>query len=140
MELALATAAQAFARDAVTYESWGQPQLTIDEYLRREEHLRMTAWSRSNLRPWVLLENGEVVASCETYAMDSRVGTTAGLTHGVASVFVERRFRGLRFASQMMRLLVQQLRTEGAHALKTIAAIEPSLLDQKFYLATRKAG
>jgi predicted N-acetyltransferase YhbS len=116
MELLLATAEQARARDEVTYESWGRPQLALDEYLRREERLRLTAWSRFGLRPWVLVEDGEVVASCETYAMKSRVDAVGGATQGVASVFVEARLRGQRFASQMMKLLAERLRSEGAQA------------------------
>jgi predicted N-acetyltransferase YhbS len=135
MELRPATPEEARSRDALSFSSWGRPQLTLEQYLGREEFLRTTAWSRSALQPWVLIDGGEIVASCETYRMESRAGGKGGATYGVASVFVDDRLRRRGYAGEMMRRLVSHLRGQGAQASILFSEVGASLYERAGYVA-----
>lgn len=114
MRLVLANAEEQVSRDAVTYSAWGSP-LTLEGYLQRENRLRTHAWSRAELKMWLLCEEpGEVLASCETYRTDSFLrapdGTlSAGDSYAIASVFTEERLRGRGHATKLMDLLAVEL-------------------------------
>lgn len=114
MRLELATEAQRAERDIVTYAAWGPP-LTLQGYLEREQRLRGHRWPRSELKTWLLrAEDGAVLASCESYRMDSFLrapdGTlVAGDSFGIASVFTEERLRGRGYATRLMDLLNAEL-------------------------------
>jgi len=114
MRLVLASDEQQATRDAVTYSAWGAP-LAIQGYLEREQRLRGHPWSRAELKMWLLCaEQGEVLASCETYRTDSFLrapdGTLApGDSFAIASVFTEERLRGRGYATKLMDLLASEL-------------------------------
>jgi predicted N-acetyltransferase YhbS len=135
LELRLATPEESRSRDALNFTAWGAPQLSREQYLRREEFLRGTAWAGANLRSWVLVSDGEVVASCETYRMRSRAWGKDGVAQGVASVFVEDRLRRRGYAERMMRLLVERLRSEGAQASILFSEVGVTLYGRCGYLA-----
>jgi len=114
MRLVLASPEQQTERDAVTYSAWGDP-LTLQGYLQREQRLRGHPWSRAELKVWLLCaEQGEVLASCETYRMDSFLRATDGTlspgdSFAIASVFTEERLRGRGYATKLMDLLAAEL-------------------------------
>lgn len=118
MALMVADAEQREAASRKSYAAWGEG-LTLEQFLIREHRLQHHPWALKNMTTWVLAGDapGEVLASCETFRMTSRLEGTAGATHGVASVFTEPRLRGRGYASRMMALLGAELaRDPTAHA------------------------
>lgn len=126
MELRLATPEECRARDRLTHEAWGSP-LSVEEFCDREERLRATPWSRASLRSWLLARGSEVLASCETYRMESRIGAQRGWTFGIASVFVERALRGRGYAQKLLRQVGELLAAEGAQASILYSEVGPAL-------------
>jgi predicted N-acetyltransferase YhbS len=102
-------------RDVLAHSAWGE-RLEVAAFCDREAALRATEFAKEGQRTWVLAAAGEVLASCETFRMQSRVGGSYGVTFGVASVFVEERLRGQGHASFMLAELTRRLRAEGAQA------------------------
>ena len=101
------------ARDILTYAEWGG-RLTIPQYLEREQLLRAHLWAKLGMTTWFLVEDDQVLASCETFRNDSTVGTAAGNTFSVATVFTQSELRGRGYAGALMTLLVDRLRREPA--------------------------
>ncbi|RDA82348.1 hypothetical protein CP532_3004 [Ophiocordyceps camponoti-leonardi (nom. inval.)] len=103
------------------YAEWGS-HLTPTQYEARERHLMSTSLLRSGgLTPWMLTssEGGEgnrtALASCETLRKRAFVRVGSGevklvRAEGVASVFVEPRFRRRGYAARMMGLLASALK------------------------------
>lgn len=117
--LILATDEQKIERDVLAQEVWGQG-LTPEGFAERELRLRGQRWAREVMLTWLLVdEAGAVLASCETFRMDSFLypkggaggagAASAGSTYAVASVFTEPRLRGRGYASRMMALLSEEL-------------------------------
>jgi GNAT superfamily N-acetyltransferase len=108
-----ATDSEKKERDFLTFEAWGS-FLSMEQYAAREQRLRAHPWAKSAMRTWFLRnEQGQTVASCETFAMPleftKNQNTQRGNLHGVASVYTEPKFRGQRFASQLMEKVVKSL-------------------------------
>ncbi|HLL06876.1 MAG TPA: GNAT family N-acetyltransferase [Myxococcaceae bacterium] len=114
MHLVLATEARKAERDTVTYPAWGPP-LSVEGYVVREQRLRGHPWARAELKTWLLCaDNGEALASCETYRTDSFLrgadGTLEpGDSFAIASVFTEECLRGKGYATRLMDLLAEHL-------------------------------
>ena len=113
MKLVTANEEQKRQRDVVCAQAWGE-RLTLEQFLDRELRLRAHPWARANLETWLwCAEDGQVLASCETYRMRSLVGTGAGRTEGdtwgIASVFTEPHLRGRGHAGRMMAALLERL-------------------------------
>lgn len=113
MRLVEATEAQKLARDPLTHPEWGA-KLTVPQYLERERRLREHPWAAGGMTTWLWTgEGGEILASCETYRMHSRVrGGAHGVTFGVASVFTAPELRGRGHCTRMMQALIPRLRRE----------------------------
>jgi hypothetical protein len=95
---------QARIRDRATYAAWGQPA-SLDGYLEFEDRLRDHPWGRERSAQWQLRsEQDEVLCSCETYRMTSRIGTgpATGHAYGVASVFTDQSLRGHGHAADLL--------------------------------------
>jgi GNAT superfamily N-acetyltransferase len=104
-------------RDRLTYAAWGS-ELLFDQYLQRESNLRTEAWPKRALTTWILQnEQGEPLASCETYEMlsylrpagktGSRVDQKTSLA--IASVYTEPRLRGNGYATDLILKLIQEV-------------------------------
>ncbi|NUQ79127.1 MAG: N-acetyltransferase [Polyangiaceae bacterium] len=123
--LILATDEQKIERDLLAHEAWGQG-LSPEGFAERERRLRAQAWASEVMLTWLLVdEGGQILASCETFRMESALypksGTPIkGSTYGVASVFTEPRLRGRRYASTMMGLLPEALVARDPKALSII--------------------
>lgn len=132
MELVLAAEAQKSARDLVTHAAWGE-RLTVDAYADRERRLRSHPWAREAMRTWLLVEGGEILASCETFRMKSWLRRGArreeGSVHAIASVFTEPALRGRGHATTMMRRLVERtVRAEpDVHGLTLFSDVGPAI-------------
>jgi GNAT domain-containint protein/GNAT acetyltransferase-like protein len=116
MQLTDATEEEKVARDRLTHAPWGAP-LDMDSWLHREAQLRAHRWSKAAMRTWFLRgEGGEVLSSCETFAMASTAGSEAGTTYGVASVFTEERLRGRGHATELLRRVHARVAAEDPRA------------------------
>jgi len=103
-------------RDRVTHAAWGA-SLTLEQYLAREQRLRAHPWAREGMRTWFLASaRGEVLSSCETFQMESRMESALsgrpGHIYGIASVFTEAAQRGKGYASRMIRGMIEDLESE----------------------------
>jgi hypothetical protein len=113
LKLEIATGDQKVARDRLTHREWGK-LLTIEQYLERERALRDRPWARAGMTTWLLRDSrGQVLSSCETFQMNSRVNrdglSRTGNTYGVASVFTEPALRGSGHAARMIGLLNERI-------------------------------
>lgn len=119
MTLRVASEAEKRARDLETHAAWGE-RLSVEAYARREARLREHPFARRTMTTWLWCgadgDAGEVLASCETYRMESWLDGRPGGTHAVASVFVAPALRGRGHATAMMRALVERLRETDAEA------------------------
>ena len=96
MMLVEATPELSLERDRATHETWGGG-LPVEAYQALEARLRGHPWPRASLALWLLRgADGEVLSSCETYRMTSRLRGVPGHSYGVATVYTEpdRRRRG----------------------------------------------
>src|SRR5262245_2541358 len=119
MELRLASDEEKRARDRLAHEAWGE-RLAVEGFVEREERLRAHAFSRAGMRTWLLVERGDVVASCETFRMRSRHRGADGHSFGLASVYVEPALRGRGHATAMLDRLHPALLDEDPAAQAAI--------------------
>src|SRR2546423_625118 len=142
MRLVEANREQKRARDALNYDAGGM-LLTREQYALREARLRAHAWSRHALRSWILIDDGGgVLAACGKYRLRSVAHGAAGWAWAVASVFTERRLRGLGHASVMMKLLGERVREldPGAHALVLYSDVGPRMYERAGYVTAGAAN
>jgi GNAT superfamily N-acetyltransferase len=143
MRLVLATEAQKAERDTVNYPAWGPP-LTVESYVAREQRLRGHPWARAELKTWLLCaDNGEALASCETYRTDSFLRRADGSlepgdSYAIASVFTEERLRGKGYATRLMDLLAEELERTGprAHSALLLSDVGAPLYRRSGYRET----
>src|SRR5262245_14102162 len=109
MKLRRATAEEAWSRDRLAHPHWA-PAVPLDVWLAEEQRRKSSAWAR-NLTCWVGAgEDGEILASCETYESEGRAGDRTGTVYSIASVFTEPHLRGKGHATRLMRELGDELR------------------------------
>lgn len=111
-----ATPEEIDARNRLTAPVWGN-RLTLEQYLERERRLRATPFATRALRTWVLeRDDGAIVASHESYRMESDGDFGPGHSEGIASVFVEDALRGNGFAATLLARSLDRFRQEKAQA------------------------
>lgn len=136
--LHLATPGAKLQRDLQTHEAWGA-RLSVAQYQSREVRLRAHAWPSRAMRSWHLLNaDGQVVSSCESFAMASFFeGAPVGSSFGIASVFTESSLRGRGHAERMMRLLEAALLElePAAEALHLYSDVGEALYARAGYVA-----
>jgi GNAT superfamily N-acetyltransferase len=140
MHLVLATEAQKAQRDLLTYSAWGQT-LTPEAYAERERRLRAHPWSAAEMKTWLLCaEDGDVLASCETFRTDSFLRGPGGEpvrgdSFAIASVFTEERLRGRGCATRLMDLLAAELERASprAHGALLFSDVGPALYRRSGY-------
>jgi GNAT superfamily N-acetyltransferase len=127
MRLRTATADEQRARDGLCASVWGGG-LTVEQFVEREARLRSHWWPRAVMRSWLWeADDGAVLASCETFALESQVGPARGHAHLIASVFTEPRYRGRGYASAMLHALAAWSRADGAQAMVLFSEVGPAL-------------
>lgn len=125
--LRAASEAERRGRDAHTFEAWGR-RLTQAQYFAREARLRGHVWAREAMRTWLWEDDGQTLASCETFEVPSVVGEAPGRSWVVASVYVEPTLRRHGHAVAMMRALLERLRGEsGAQAVTLYSEVGEAL-------------
>ncbi|KAF4982440.1 hypothetical protein FZEAL_1958 [Fusarium zealandicum] len=105
-----------------THPQWG-PALTIDDYIGREyDNLEAPLARDGGVTNWMLTDGNlpaddrPILSCCETYKKRSLVSSKdgamrEGFAYGVASVFTFIECRGKGYASKMMSLLAEELRS-----------------------------
>lgn len=108
--LTIASPAEQETRDTLTASTWGGG-LTREQFLTRELRLRAHPWAARTLTTYLWKDDtGAVLASCESFLDEARVGTKSGTASTIASVFTEPRLRGQGHAANMLRAVIEQLR------------------------------
>ena len=111
---------------ALNGKSWAG-QLSIEAYIRREEHLGNQAFTRNGgITYWILVDSSkapdsrEILASCESLrkrALIARAEEDGSgdveeiISHGIGSVFCNPRFRGKGYGRRMIEDLADKLDT-----------------------------
>lgn len=127
MRLVEATAAQQQARDALTFEAWGQG-LTRQQFLERELRLRAHQWAAGSLTTFLWCDDaGRVLASCEAFTDAARVGARQGRVATLASVYVEPALRRQGHAPRMLEAVVERLRARGDLAVVLFSEVGTAL-------------
>lgn len=119
LTLVLASEKEKRVLDVSVHAEWGA-RLTVEQFLRREEVLRSSAWARRSMHTWMLVHpsSSRILSSLETYRVRSRHGTRNGWCFEIASVFTEPTLRRLGYASQLLAQLSARLgENPRAHAL-----------------------
>ncbi len=108
-KLHLASGPELITRDHATYAAWGK-LLTLEQYLAREQALRGAAYTRKAMKTWFWMgPEGQVLSSCETFELPSRLGDSSGVSYGIASVYTEEQHRGHGYASELIEAVCQKL-------------------------------
>ena len=117
MMLTIASPAEQRARDELTSSIWGGG-LTQAQFLDRELKLRTHPWAAKTLTTFLWKDDaGAVLASCESFLDDARVGAHAGAASTIASVFTEPGLRGRGHAASLLRAVIERLNTSFAVTL-----------------------
>ncbi len=138
-ELILATPAQQAERWGHHFAQWGAGY-ERSLFLRREAALAESEFGRSQLKLWLWVEpNGQVLASCETYAGNAWYCDDVGRTsieplQAVASVLVVPELRGQGHAAAMMAALSVELRALGTTVSTLFSDVGPNLYRKAGYL------
>ncbi|KAL5330322.1 hypothetical protein ACEPPN_003849 [Leptodophora sp. 'Broadleaf-Isolate-01'] len=101
--------------------NWGTA-LPLPDYIERERYLTTVPMAENGgITHWVLVDRDlppnerPILASCESLrkpVLVSKGGViTEGITHGVGSVFSQPKFRGMGYASRMLKELAPILKT-----------------------------
>lgn len=130
MRLIQASAGQQASRDALTASAWGQG-LSGEQFLLRERQLRAHPWAAAAMRSWWWVDaHGAVLASCETFEVDSHVGDAPGVSHLIASVFTEPALRGRGHASAMVLAVLAAARRPGSQAFVLFSEVGVALYER----------
>lgn len=134
------------AQQHANADEWKGP-LSLDQYLRREEHLSKTELTKDGgMTSWVLVHKPElngarqVVCGCETInkrALVARDGKVEDVScHGVCSVFCPPAFRGRGYAGRMITDLGKILEKKRVGDNKpALFSVLYSDIGKKFYAA-----
>ncbi|CAG8782536.1 31865_t:CDS:1, partial [Racocetra persica] len=107
---------------------WGYPQLTLDQYLKREFVLSNNVYNSENFKVWILISTKDandtsntnesvILSACETFKHKALITLSSGQVqeatcYSIASVFTPPQYRHKGYASTMMKLLSDKLRFE----------------------------
>ena len=89
---------------SATFELWHEG-LSREAYPRYYKGQLGTAWARTNLRRWALVDGGDVLASAKTYAFDAVLDGHGVRAVGIGAVFTQPAHRGHGHA----RALIEQM-------------------------------
>ncbi|KAJ5942086.1 hypothetical protein N7516_002254 [Penicillium verrucosum] len=128
----------------LTSDAW-KDCLSVDMYIKEAAYLMTVPLARNGgMSQWILVDKNlppdqrPLLASCETFRKRSWISDSAGnvietITHGVASVFTDAKFRGQGYASRLMTELAEKLRTWQTEMTECAASILFSDIGKEFY-------
>jgi hypothetical protein len=120
LDLVLATREELIQCALLNFKSWAGP-LTIDAYIKREEHLwEQEASKNGGLSSWILVDKNDtkkprtILAACESLRKRALVAKKGGqvqdvLAYGIGSVFCREEYRGKGYALRMMAEIRKKL-------------------------------
>lgn len=106
----------------LTQPEWGTA-LTLDDYLHREQHLMTVPLAKAGgITHWILTirsmpeDARPVLSSCESLRKralftTARGAVDEGIAHGVGSVYTDKKYRGRGYASRMLTMVRDELKT-----------------------------
>ncbi|EFQ98315.1 hypothetical protein MGYG_01348 [Nannizzia gypsea CBS 118893] len=127
-----------------TSEEW-KAALTVSEYMNEYQYLTTVPLAKDGcMTQWILVDKTlpadqrTILASCETFRKCSLTQELDGsikdtVTHGVASVYCEPKYRGRGYASRLMVELSRTLLTWQADGRECVASILFSDIGGDFY-------
>jgi len=130
----------------LTYHAWGDA-LTLPQYLQESQYLTTVPLARnSGMATWILVDSAlppdkrPILSSCETFHKRSFITTSDGevrdvITHGVASVYCNEKYRRRGYAGRMMGDLKEVLRNWQAERGTVVGSLLYSDIGKKFYAA-----
>lgn len=130
--LQIATPEQFELCTELNYAAWGA-KVSKEQHVHKEEFLNNTKLRKVH-KPYVLLDGGNVVASFETFhssvyysrGKEVQKGTAAS----IASVFVEEKYRGKRYATEMLRKFNEHARKEGYICSDLYSDVKPAIYER----------
>lgn len=110
--LTIATPTEQADRDHASFAAWGSG-LTPAQFLERERRLRGHEWAARTLTTWLWRDaQGTTLSSCETFLDEAKVGPRTGTAATIASVFTEPPLRAHGHAANMLRAVIERLRSD----------------------------
>jgi GNAT superfamily N-acetyltransferase len=135
MHVVRATPEQAVLRDHASHDTWGDG-LPVHLHVAREARLRAGWWPRGALTTWLLCDDDQVLASCETYRVDARVRDGIVGAFEIASLFTEPALRGRGHASVLLEQLATHLRRDrDAAALALFSDVGSAMYERLGFVA-----
>lgn len=128
----------------LTSKKWKEA-LTPSSYLEASAYLMTVPRANDGgMTQWVLVDKNlppgqrPLLASCETFRMRSLVSDAEGnvsetITHGIASVYCDPKYRGRGYASRLIKELGEVLPTWQTDTMKCAASVLFSGIGKKFY-------
>ena len=125
LQLVQANEAEMIESSTMNAATW-RGSLTVEDYLKREAHLRDTDFIQNGgITYWILVDvtaapsakgTRRILASCETYRKKALVAQPNSevedvVSHGIGSVFCPSEYRGRGFAQRMLTELAKVLDT-----------------------------
>ncbi|CAG8492892.1 11855_t:CDS:2, partial [Dentiscutata heterogama] len=92
-----ATSEQARITNRNSYMNWGYPQLTIDEYIEREEILANNEFTLESFKVWILVSKKcilskdtelTIFSQCETYKLKALITLSSGQIQEVIGYYI----------------------------------------------------
>lgn len=131
-----ASEAEARARDEVAHAEWGS-RLSVAQFTQREASLRGHRWASEAMQTHLLVQGDEVLASCESFEVCSRLHGVEGRSYSIASVLTEPRLRGRGHATRMLSLLCDELSSRpGAQAVVLYSDVGAPIYERVGFAAT----
>ncbi|KJK67593.1 Acetyltransferase GNAT domain protein [Aspergillus parasiticus SU-1] len=131
----------------LTASAW-KDALPVDAYLRQSAYLMTVPLAKDGgMTQWVLVEKAAapgkrlLLSSCETFykrswVRDRNGNVTSVITHGVASVYTDLKYRGRGYASRLMSELARVLPTwqiDKSEQVRCVASVLFSDIGKGFY-------
>jgi len=128
----------------LTSNAW-KDALTIPLYLEESSYLMTVPLAKDGgMSQWVLVDRNlppnqrPLLASCESFRKrslisDTHGNVTEGITHGVASVYCDPKYRGRGYAARLMKELAKTLLHWQTETHKCVASVLFSDIGKKFY-------
>jgi|GEM_PF-1533251 len=111
-------------------EVWGAG-ISLEQYAEYHRLIRTHQWSKDNFKHLVLVNNkNELLSSCKVYHHRLRVGSELFKLCGIGAVFTPLLNRGKGYATQMLKALLDDLKTSGLDLALLFSDISPEFYEQ----------
>jgi GNAT superfamily N-acetyltransferase len=109
---------------SATFDIWHEG-LTRRAYPRYYTGQLATAWGRTHLRRWALVDRGDVLASAKEYLFDATLDGRAIRVIGLGAVFTQPRHRGHGYARRVIEEILDRAIADGFDLALLFSEIGP---------------